>query len=391
MTLKERILMLAPVVLALPLCELVDAVVRILPRRLASRQDGRKRLLIVRLDMIGDFILFLDSFKEYRKLFPPDQWEITLLGNRVWSGLAERLPYADHYVFMDTRKFVINPVYRFRILRDIRSYRFDHAIEPTYSRSALLGDSVVHASCAPVRAGSTGNFSNMTGWQKRRADRWYTRLIPARVLPLNELDRNAEFLRGLGLDTFEAAPPRYPHDVLTDRSTLDKFGIAKPYFIIFPGASLQGRQWPSERFAEIARRLFISTKWIPVLCGGPKDIHVARRVAAHAPELPWVYCAGITTLSQMMSVLAESRMLIANETGVIHMAAAVECPTVCIMGGGHFGRFYPYSGVRGRIAYKPMDCFGCDWWCRYPTVRCIREITIDDVWKEVDSLAKEMS
>ncbi len=88
MTLKVRILMLAPVVLALPLCELVDAVVRILPRRSASRQDGRKRLLIVRLDMIGDFILFLDSFKEYRKLFPPDQWEITLLGNRVWSGLA---------------------------------------------------------------------------------------------------------------------------------------------------------------------------------------------------------------------------------------------------------------------------------------------------------------
>ena len=391
MTLKERIRMLFPVVLALPLCELVDASIQMLPQRRSPLQDNRKRLLIVRLDVIGDFIVFLDSFKEYRKLFPPDQWEITLLGNKVWSGVAEQLPYADRYVFMETRKFVMNPGYRFRILKDIRNYCFDHVIEPTYSRSALSGDSVVRASGAPVRTGSTGNLSNMLGCQKRRADRWYTRLVPASDVSLNELARNAEFLRGLGLDTFVPSTPRYPHDVLTDRSTLIEFGIAKPYFVIFPGASVQGRQWPVERFAEIARRLFIQTQWTPVLCGGPRDLPIARRVATLAPELPWVFCAGITTLLQMMSVLAEARMLIANETGVVHMAAAVECPTVCIMGGGHFGRFYPYGGVRYRIAYKPMDCFGCDWWCRYPTVRCISEITIDDVWKEVSSLSEETS
>jgi len=383
--------MLAPVVFALPLCEIVDAVVQILPRRHAPLRDGRRRLLIVRLDAIGDFILFLDSFKEYRKLYPPEQWEITLFGNIIWSDLAERFPYADHYLFMEMRKFVRNPVYRFRVLTEIRRRRFDCVIQPAYSRSPLYGDAVVRTSGTPVKIGSTGNLSNMFGWQKRRADRWYTRLIPASVAFLNELERNAEFLRGLGLDTFNSAPPRYPHESLADRSTLTEFGIAKPYVVIFPGASVQGRQWPVEHFAEIARRLFIKTKWTPVLCGGPQDLPATRRVAARAPELPWVFCAGITTLPQMMSILTESRMLIANETGVIHMAAAVECPTVCIMGGGHFGRFYPYNGVRSRIAYKPMDCFGCDWWCRYPTVRCIRDITIDDVWKEVDSLAKEIS
>ena len=384
--------MLAPVILAMPMCELVDAVVQLLPRQKTPSQDGRKRLLLVRVDVIGDFILFLDSFKEYRKLYPSEQWEITLLGNKIWSGLAERLPYADRYIVMETRKFVRNPYYRFGILRDIRRYQFDCVIEPTYSRSALYGDTVVRTSGAPVRIGSTGNLSNMTVWQKSRADRWYTRLLTASPAALNELERNAEFLRGLGLDTFKASPPRYPRDLRSDHATLLAFGIAKPFFILFPGASVQGRQWPAERFAEIAHRLFCKTNWTPVLCGGPLDIPNAVRVAAHAPELPWINCAGMTTLPQMMSILSEAQMLIANETGVVHMATAVECPTVCIIGGGHFGRFYPdRSGVRQRIAYKPMDCFGCDWWCRYPTVRCISEISIDNVWKEVASLVEEIA
>ena len=375
----------------LPLCELIDIAVQLLPTEGTLKTKGRKRLLIVRLDSIGDFMLFLDTFKEYRKLHPAEEWEITLLGNRVWSGLAERLPYADRYLFINPRKFIVNPAYRLRTLLEIRRGQFDRVIEPTYSRSYPVGDAIVRASGASERIGSSGNLTNMIRCQKRRADLWYTQLIAATETFLPELERNAEFLRGLGLTSFRPSTPHYPREILERLPTAFISDTTTSYFVLFPGAAAKGRQWSAEGFAEVARRLHKKTLWTPVLCGGPKDVAVTRSVVGHAPELPWLNVASLTTLSQMMALLSKARMLIANETGVIHMAAAVECPTVCIMGGGHFRRFYPYGGVNGRVVHRQMNCFGCDWRCRYSTIRCISEIAIDEVWREVHSLAEEIS
>ena len=52
-------------------------------------------VLIVRQDAIGDFILWLNTAKEYRKLYPPNKYEIILIGNASWTGLADNLPYWD--------------------------------------------------------------------------------------------------------------------------------------------------------------------------------------------------------------------------------------------------------------------------------------------------------
>ena len=113
--------------------------------------------------------------------------------------------------------------------------------------------------------------------------------------------------------------------------------------------------------------------------------------AARSPLLNWV---GRTSLPGLAAVLAHAELLVGNETSAIHVAAAVGTPAVCILGGGHYGRFMPYLVEQrdGRplpvAAVHRMGCFGCDWRCVYHPPReapvpCIEQLTVEDVWAAV--------
>ena len=59
------------------------------------KQNQLKMVLLIRQDAIGDFILWLDTAKEYRKYFPPENYKIILIGNELWFDLAKELPFWD--------------------------------------------------------------------------------------------------------------------------------------------------------------------------------------------------------------------------------------------------------------------------------------------------------
>lgn len=367
--------------------EMIDAAVQFSSQPGKDHAGGKRQLVIVRLDAIGDFILFLDTFKEYRRLFPADEWEITLLGNRAWADLAEPLPYADRYWFVDCDKLYRGPVYRYRMLKALRKARFDTVIHPVFSRVYATGDAVVRTTGASVRIGSAGERLGNAGTaayiharQRGVSDRWYTRLVPVSDEPVTEIERNAEFLRVLGLGGFQASAPVYPLDRPPQHRHQSGCGIDGPYFVVAPGAGAKGREWSPQNFAAVSKWLYAHKGWTPVICGGPGEEAAAEGVISMARTLPWSNLAGRTTLRELARILGDARMLLANESAPAHLAAAVGCPVVCIMGGGHFGRFFPYGDPsRNRIVYKEMDCCGCNWICKYAAIRCIAEISVDQV------------
>ncbi len=360
---------------------------------LPNRIPGKKRVLIVRLDRIGDFVLWLDAARHLRTLYPTDTHEITLLGNDPWTSLAQDLGIFDAVWPLKRTRFTRNPVYRVKMLSRVRAARFDIVIQPTYSRELNFGDAVVRQSVAEAKVGFEGDFSNITPWQKRIGDRWYTRLIPATAIPVMELVRNAEFLRGLGLAEVKAAPPRLPF------VQLPLEGVKEPYVVLFPGASQPIRQWPLERYISLAQRIHDKYAWSVVLCGGQEDALLGKAVEM-ACSFPVRNKIGETTLSQLASLIAGASLLIGNETSAIHIAAAVSTPSVCIAGGGHYGRFVPYRVEEGSTDRLPVvvvskrDCFGCNWTCIYrvdeqESAPCIRDISADDVWKEMMSVVEK--
>ncbi|WP_281752634.1 glycosyltransferase family 9 protein [Thermodesulfomicrobium sp. WS] len=336
---------------------------------------------LIRLDAIGDFIICLDSAKEFRRIYPEQR--ITLIANAAWAEMAQVLPYWDEVWPVDVKAFVWNLFYRFFLIHKVSKANFEIAIQPTFSRVFLIGDSIVRVSRANHRIGSIGDLSNIDVQDKRISDRWYTRLLPANKEPLMELDRNAEFIRHLSGRAFSASLPRWNYQAVL-RSELQP---RKPYFILFPGASWKGRMWPTRHFVQVAQSLCVQFGWQVVLCGAKNEWTVCQNILDGISG--WgLNLAGRTNLIELADLIRDARLLIANETSAVHIAAAVSTPAVCILGGGHYGRFMPYpeqlDGIKPVVAARLMSCFGCNWRCTQPhdaggPVPCISAVSVEQV------------
>lgn len=358
------------------------------------RTDGQK-VLIVRLDAIGDFVLWLDAARQLFQNYKKQGKTVVLLGNKAWANWAKELAIADEVWSMEPTKFMKNPLYRAFWVRRIRGAGFGTAVHPTFSRELLTGDSVIRASAAKQRIGSAGDCTNTSHQLKRWPDGWYTQLVDATALPKMELRRHAEFMQGLTGSKFQATIPTLLADERVDKSIFPTL----PYAVLFPSASWSGRVWSASRFAEIGRRLIATGRQV-VLAGGPGDAAFADPVAEglNGKALNLV---GKTSLPQLAELLRHADLVISNETSAVHIGAAVQTRLLCILGGGHYGRFAPYDvdvlaeGQKlPRTVSLQMDCFGCNWQCIYARaanapVRCIDNIGVEQVWAQAIELLNE--
>ena len=140
-------------------------------------------VLVVRLDAIGDFVLWIDAAEAIVKYYEAGGKRVSLLANAVWSDWANDLNIFDRVIPVERTRFAEDWAYRYQIARKVRGLRCSIVIQPAYSREFLFGDSIVRMSGALERIGSVGDVSNMGPSKKRISDRWYTRLIPADPLP----------------------------------------------------------------------------------------------------------------------------------------------------------------------------------------------------------------
>jgi len=356
---------------------------------------GKLRVLVVRVDAIGDFTLWLDSARSLRRLYPPNRYHITLVGNLLWAALARELPDFNEVWGIDRRSFALDPLYRYGILRRIALGGFSLALHPTFARDFLWGDALIHASGANSRIGFSGNMDLLTPLGSRLSDRWYTTLVETAKTPMMELQRNAQFMRALGLTSFRAGIPS-----LRARMPLPRELRGRDFYVLCPGASGARKRWRTENFAEIATRIFASTGWLGVICGSPNEAALARRLRA-ATTVPLEDFTGRTTIGGLAAILAGSRFVLGNDTGMVHMAAAVGTDSVCIVGGGQDGRFFPYEtethdGVHfPQPVIHPMPCFGCNWRCIYrvadrAVLPCIANVSIEAVWQRTIAILERI-
>ena len=312
---------------------------------LVPKHNQQKLVLLVRQDAIGDFILWLDTAKEYRKYYPPENCKIILIGNALWSDLAKGLPFWDEVLPVNVKAFKTLSRYRWNILQKVHNYGAEIAIQPTYSREFYHGDSLIRASNASKKVSSAGNMSNRDQLKSILADGWHTELIPSSPEQLSELERNAEFFLGFIKKLYL---PSYPELELSGDCNIQELK-RKSFYILSLGANKKYREWPYKYYAKIAQKIHKKTGWLGLICGTENEFDLGEHIKKLC-DAPLQNYTGQTTLSELTCLLAKSQILISNETGTVHIANAVGTPTVCILGGGHFGRFVPYP----ELSDKPV-------------------------------------
>ena len=351
----------------------------------------RRRVLIVRLDSLGDFLLWLPAAQRLREHLPARTHTLTLLGSAVWNELAEQIPYWDRVWAIDRQRFLSERFYRMQWQARLRLTRFDAVVHPTYSREWWVDDGIVRRTRAQERIGFSCDLSNISAEQQVAGDRAYTRLVPATAGPLHELDRNAEFVRCLTGD---------PRPLAGAALRIAAAGVERelpaPYFVVAPGTGWGPRRWPAAKFSSVIDRVAAKFCLTPVIVGDARDGPIAQEIISKVHS-EVVNRVGRTTLPELAALLGKARVVLASDSGPLHLAALQRIPSVVAVGGGHFGRFLPYPPswhdryALPRVANVAMPCYQCNWRCIYPlsageSVPCVEQVSIDAVWREIEGL-----
>lgn len=298
-----------------------------------------KTLLLVRLDAIGDYVLFRNFLEIIRNSHRYKDYNITLCGNRAWQDLAETLDgkFVNDFIWIDKKKFIRNLYYRYKVLNNISRMGFEVAIQPNLSREYYYGDAIIRASGAQEKIGSCGDLSNMEAWQKEISDKYYTKLIPAESNNVLEFLRNKEFFEKLLGVKIDINKPQIDMNYLNKEKP-----AAGNYAIIFPGARNERKRWSTDRFAEIADYLSDKYGLKILIAGSHLEKELSNRIIYQARNTDINDLTGKTSLSEITRLISRANLVVSNDTFAAHLAIAVNTKIVYLLTGDHFGRFGPY-------------------------------------------------
>jgi len=354
-------------------------------RLLARFRKPTKRLLIIKVDAIGDYVLFRNYLEVLHKSEKFKDYEIELLGNIAWQDLTWQYDsnLISKYWFINERWLLVHPIHVLKLAIRLFKRRYEFVLQPTYSRT-LLGNGLSALASGKQTIAFRSNHEIHPRY-KKQTDRFYSTLLDLPDHIVHEYERNHNYFSQI------LANPDLPKVKLSlPVEETERSGI-----IIFPGSSDHKRNWQEEKFAEVIQRLLSSSEETIILTGGRSEVSLSCSIMGRLPETTrLVDQTGDTTLPKLVKLVASARFVIANDTSIVHIAVACKTPVICIQGGGHFDRFTPYPEwfPNGPICvYERMPCYNCNWNCQFPTFAsdpypCISSVNVDAVWREVAGL-----
>ena len=310
-----------------------------------SNEPENERLAIIKLDEIGDYILFRNFLEFVRHSKKFENYFITLIGNIVWKEIAEHFDnnFIDEFIWIDKNKLARSFDYRKNTLRIIHDMNFKVIINPLSSRNFLLDDSIIKASCSKERIGYFSDNSSSPGILNKIGNKYYTSLFK---LPENihfEFDRNKFFFESFLEEKIPFKRPFINHKELTPLPVFNK------YVAIFPGASKKHKRWPAEKFARVIDYIKKDFKLEIMILGGINDIEIAKNIMHISNHSKILDLTGKTNLIDLINYIRNAELLISNDTSAAHIGAAADVNTIIIADGSRFGRFIPYPQEQSNV------------------------------------------
>ena len=314
------------------------------PRKGTVALDKLRRVLLIRLIALGDILLMTPLLNLLRATCP--QAEIDILVKAEYRDLLRAHPGITRLLTFDSRQPLL------RTLRSLRDDRYDVALDlhcTPRSQLLLLGLRAHRKLTYDKRVLRRALLVRL-GWNTLR-----------RMTPVPEL--YAAPLRRMGLTGRLGAPTMHLDPESTEamqahitRSLPD--ASHQPLLAVAPGARWPTKRWPAERFAAVAQELAREKQASVVILGGPDEAQLARNLCDKL-DVPVVNGAGTLSLMQSAALLSRCRLLISNDSGLMHMATALQVPVVTIFGPTvqEFG-FYPFQ-ARAEVVSEPLPCRPC--------------------------------
>jgi len=333
-------------------------------------------ILVVAPAWVGDMVMAQSLFKVLKAQDPEPVIDVLAPG---WTlPLVERMPEVRSGIDMPLGHGDLGLGLRRRLGRRLRG-RYDQAIVlPNSLKSAL----VPFWASIPRRTGFTGELRQ-----------WL--LNDCRCLDRQALPMTVQRFVSLGLPPGAGLPAPVPNPLLladadSARAAAQRLGLEparKPVLALCPGAEFgPAKQWPEAYYAELART-WLERDWQVWLFGSVNDQPVCERINAAAQKL-CVNIAGRTRLEDAIDLLSLAAFVVTNDSGLMHVAAALQCPLVAIYGSSDPG-FTPPLSETAEVVRLGLDCSPCfQRECPLGHLNCLRELQPARVLQSMEAVMK---
>jgi ADP-heptose:LPS heptosyltransferase len=288
-----------------------------------------RNILVIDFGQLGDVVMSLPALRAIRERYPHAL--ITVMVGRPGGQIIDMSGYANATIEVDRVQLrdgfkPLSVVRIFQVVKDVRQRKFDFVVDlHSFSETNLLGF---------FSGASKRLFSRRPG----RSLDFLSNFSPKPPVDKNDpgqhlIDRYLDVLVPLGIRD----QPRVPRlltraeddravDVLLRKA---KAETGTPLVGLFPGAGHPGRCWPLEQFAELADFLIRNDGVRPLIFVGPEERHLVQRMRALFPST----CVVLEklTIPQLAAAQARLAVFVSNDTGPVHIAAAVGTPIVVMI------------------------------------------------------------
>jgi ADP-heptose:LPS heptosyltransferase len=337
--------------------------------------------LVLKIDALGDLFVWMSSGMADVAQFARTKGPTTLVTRRELADFIRDLGLFDEVLPLDIKAFDRDLGYRWKFLASIRRRGYDQTLQLRIARQFDIEDTIVRVTGAPA-TGPIGDRTNFFDWEAAIGDRYYTPLITftAREHEMLRIRKVSEALTG-------QAPSRLEID-LSNASRPE--AVSHEYFLLAPGAGWPGRKWPVENFIAVAKSL---PRLQCVVTGTASEAAESEAIASAVGGLN---LSGKIALIDLVALVKGAKFVLANESGLSHIAGYCDTPSVSILGGGHYGWFMPYPEECG-LKHPPqsvshiMPCYNCNWLCRLPhraggPMPCIEAVSVQSVCVAISAI-----
>ncbi|TWG81760.1 lipopolysaccharide heptosyltransferase II [Cupriavidus gilardii J11] len=339
--------------------------------------ENAQRILCVRLDNMGDVLMSTPAMQALKEAAPGRH--LTLLTSGSGAVLADHLPMVDTVMSWEapwvkgrgTGSSVMPMAQR------LMEGQFDAAVIFTvYSQSPLPAAMLCTMAGIPLR------LAHCRENPYQLLSHWVPETEPHQQVR-HEVQRQLDLVAAVGASTADPGM-RFrlqPHDRRAIARRLEGLrAVDAPArcVVMHAGATAPSRRWPAERFAEVARMLASDDDALVLLTGGQAEVDEIRALCALADHPRVINVAGELTLGQLAALIDEADLLVSNNSGPVHLAAALGTPVVdlyALTNPQHTPWQVPhrtlYADVPCRYCYKSV--------CPQQHHRCLTDVAVPDV------------
>jgi ADP-heptose:LPS heptosyltransferase len=295
-----------------------------------------RRILVIRQhDQLGDFLLSTPVLRALRQAFP--HAHLAVLTRSYTAEVAYHNQFINETIVFPEKGYLWTPAKLWRLIRGLRR-GWDLAIVLNTVSHSLTSDLLAYFSGARYILGSEHLV-----FPGCRRNFFYNLVARHWSQPKHQTERNLDIVRHLGIDADDRSEVMTltPQDRLAARDLMRRHGIGEKDVVVVmhPGAGKPKNRWPAEKFAELAISLHRPFEIRLVIVWGAKEQELGLDLRRRLIFEPIVLFG--LSLRQLAAVLSLADAFICNDTGVMHLAAAVGTPLVAIFGPTDPGEWKP--------------------------------------------------